>query len=80
MKETYEKRKDREGFWKYMKEENEKKIEKLSNKEDINILYRDSEDMEEIFAEPEVYCENCKEEFLPSSILKHIGGNKFCKA
>ena len=76
-----ENEKKSEDFFIYMKEENEKEIDALSDKgENLNILYKSTENLEEILEEPEVICQHCKDIFNPSSIFKHIGNNKGCKA
>ena len=65
----------------FTKEQNEKEIDELSDKgENLNILYKDTNNLEEILKESTVICHYCKDIYDPSSILKHIGNNRECKS
>ena len=63
------------------KKKNEEEIEELSIKEeDLNILYRNTVNLEEILQDEFVMCEHCKDAYKANTIFKHIGFKKECKA
>ena len=47
---------------------------------DLNILFKSTKNLGEILKVSIVICENCKDDYDPASILKHIGNNQECKA
>ena len=65
-----------------LKNENEKTIAELSDEEeDLNILYKSTENLEETLRDNKlVICHYCKGFFESCSIFKHIGNNKGCKS
>ena len=66
-------------MWK--KAQNEREIDSLSDKEEnLNILKKSTNNLEQILNEPVVICQNCKDPYDPSAIFKHIGNNKECKS
>ena len=65
------------------KKENEKKIGEFSDEGknlNLNILDKSTNNLKEILGESNVICQNCKDVYDPSAILKHIGNNKECKS
>lgn len=45
-----------------------------------NILLRSTENLKKVFEEPTVFCQFCKKQCEPNTILKHIGNVKNCKS
>merc|ERR1712150_317685 len=74
-------KKESRDLFLHIKKGNEKEIDNLSDKgKDLNILYKSTNNLGIILKVSTVICENCKDEYDPSSVLKHIGNNQECKA
>ena len=54
--------------------------EKSEEGSGTRILYKNTQNFQEIFEDPWVKCQFCTEKFDPHSILNHIGQNKDCKS